>query len=227
MNELYLTWATCEAASVSALCHSGCSAPGAPPLEHVQLWQVISLHKIIIETWNFVCMIQTLVRLHSIFFKFFSLLKNCKKNIKTYFQLSDPSQSGLKKIRNKSLNFSYKISFWNCVIYQILHSKKLFWGTLEFVLTWVCFKYDWPPLTFGIVELLKIIFHFFEVFCTVTFVWFRLFHGNNKECLKSFGLVGIGWVLAQSTFWLWAFYFCGLNFPKKMRKKKIQYFAAN
>ena len=115
----------------------------------------------------------------------------------------------------------------NCVIYQILHSKKLFWGTLEFVLTWVCFKYDWPPLTFGIVELLKIIFHFFEVFCTVTFVWFRLFHGNNKECLKSFGLVGIGWVLAQSTFWLWAFYFCGLNFPKKMRKKKIQYFAAN
>ena len=109
----------------------------------------------------------------------------------------------------------------NCVIYQILHSKKLFWGTLEFVLTWVCSKYDWPPLTFGIVELLKIIFHFFEVFCTVTFVWFRLFHGNNKECLNSFGLVGIGWVLAQSTFWLWAFYFCGLNFPKKMRKKKI------
>ena len=109
----------------------------------------------------------------------------------------------------------------NCVIYQILHSKKLFWGTLEFVLTWVCSKYDWPPLTFGIVELLKIIFHFFEVFCTVTFVWFRLFHGNNKECLNSFGLVGIGWVLAQSTFWLWAFYFCGLNFPKKCVNKKF------
>ena len=124
MNELYLTWATCEAASVSALCHSGCSAPGAPPLEHVQLWQVISLHKIIIETWNFVCMIQTLVRLHSIFFKFFSLLKNCKKNIKTYFQLSDPSQSGLKKIRNKSLNFSYKISFW--IIWPKMAKKHVF-----------------------------------------------------------------------------------------------------
>ena len=66
----------------------------------------------------------------------------------------------------------------------------MFWGTLEFVLTWVCSKYDWPPLTFGIVELLKIIFHFFELFCTVTFVWFRLFHGNNKECFNSFWLVG-------------------------------------
>ena len=48
---------------------------GAPPLRIVQVWKIISQHQIIVQTWNFLCMTQTLVRMNEQIFKFFALLK--------------------------------------------------------------------------------------------------------------------------------------------------------
>ena len=56
---------------------------GAPPLRIVQVWKIISQHKTIVQTWNFLCVTPTLVRIIGNFFKFFSLLKIGRKSIKT------------------------------------------------------------------------------------------------------------------------------------------------
>ena len=55
---------------------------GAPPLRIVQVWKIISQHQIIVKTWKFLCMTQTLLKIIINFFKFFSLLKICRKSIK-------------------------------------------------------------------------------------------------------------------------------------------------
>ena len=41
---------------------------GAPPLGLVQVWKIIFPHQIIVQTWNFLYMTQTLVRINGIFF---------------------------------------------------------------------------------------------------------------------------------------------------------------
>ena len=63
----------------SALLWSGCT----PSLRIVQVWKIISQQQIIVQTWIFLCMTRTLVRIIGIFFQVFSFLKICRKSIKT------------------------------------------------------------------------------------------------------------------------------------------------
>ena len=60
-----------------------CDRGAPPPLGLVKVWKIISQHQILLQTWKFLCVTGTLVRLNGHFFNFFALKKIGRKSIKT------------------------------------------------------------------------------------------------------------------------------------------------
>ena len=57
-----------------------------PPLGLVQVWQVISQHQIIVQTWNFLWMTWTLVRMNGIFVLFLKMAEKGKNSLNCLLQ---------------------------------------------------------------------------------------------------------------------------------------------